>query len=41
LVIVTVDVAAPSEAPEGADSVTANVSAASTVASPKTVTIMS
>ena len=41
LVIVTVDVVAPREAPEGADSVTVNVSSASTAPSPATVTMMS
>ena len=39
LVIVTVDVAAPNVAPEAADSVTVNVSSASTVASPATETL--
>jgi hypothetical protein len=41
LVIVTVNVVAPREAPEGADSATVNVSSASTAESPTTVTVMS
>jgi hypothetical protein len=41
LVIVTVDLlAAPRVAPDGADSVTVNVSSASTVASPATATLI-
>ena len=39
LVIVTVDTAAPNVAPEAADSVTVNVSSASTVVSPSSVTL--
>ena len=41
LEIVTVDVVDPREAFEGADSVTVNVSSASTRASPTTMTMMS
>ena len=41
LVIVTVDVAVPTVAPDGADSVTVNVSSASAAVSPVTMTVMS
>ena len=41
LVIVTVDVAVPTVAPDGADRVTVNVSSVSAATSPSTVTVMS
>ena len=41
MVIVTVDTATPSTARVGADSITVNVSSASTAPSPATVTVMS